>query len=406
MSDAYETSNGKINIEALDEAKIGNVTYDTLEEAVAVANADTSGEPVEIIVLNHVQLESELKIEGNIVLKTAENSPVVISGVSSRTGGVLIRVTSGKTLNIAGAITVDGNDIARDALIQNDGGSFTLGADAAVVHAKREGWGAAFFNNNGGTAYLHGDFRGNTSNVGAAIRNASGCTVYIYSGTYQSNVSAQRGGAIINQGTMTITNGIFKNNTANNTADLGGGAIDNQGTLTINGGTFQGNTAKFRGGAIYNEAAGTLTITGGTFQSNTTVNAGGAIWCAAPNSGKTVSIKNANFYSNSAIDSNGNGNGGAILCYTATIENCVFDGNTASTRAGAVCQWSGTITITGCSFANNTGATGKILYGNGTITVTNSTGITSNDVHGANITIVTETSLLSSVLMRMKNWIL
>jgi predicted outer membrane repeat protein len=60
--------------------------------------------------------------------------------------------------------------------------------------------------------------------------------------------SAIEGGAIYNQGALTMSGMTVQNNTANNA----GGAIYNQGALTMSGVTVQNNTARDAGGAIYN----------------------------------------------------------------------------------------------------------------------------------------------------------
>jgi len=55
-----------------------------------------------------------------------------------------------------------------------------------------------------------------------------------------------------------------------------GGAIHNQGTLSISGSTFTNNQAKIDGGAIFN--GDNLTITGSTFTNNQAKNDGGAMY--------------------------------------------------------------------------------------------------------------------------------
>jgi predicted outer membrane repeat protein len=57
------------------------------------------------------------------------------------------------------------------------------------------------------------------------------------------------GGAVDNNGTLTVRGGIF----SGNTTDEYGGAIDNEGQLTVSHATFTGNRAPY-GGAIYNDS--------------------------------------------------------------------------------------------------------------------------------------------------------
>src|SRR5271156_5118464 len=99
------------------------------------------------------------------------------------------------------------------------------------------------------------------------------------------------GGAIYNNGTLTVTDCTFSGNQASASAGsqgIGvGGAIYNEGTLTVTDSTFSGNQVTggsqgglVFGGAIYN-VSGTLTVTDTTFSGNqATFGAGGAIYNA------------------------------------------------------------------------------------------------------------------------------
>ncbi|MCX8072238.1 MAG: hypothetical protein N3C12_07295 [Candidatus Binatia bacterium] len=61
---------------------------------------------------------------------------------------------------------------------------------------------------------------------------------------------AHPGGAISNDGTLTVSNSTFSNNNNNNFPGARGGAIYNTATLTISNSTFSKNTATSEGGAI------------------------------------------------------------------------------------------------------------------------------------------------------------
>ena len=88
-----------------------------------------------------------------------------------------------------------------------------------------------------------------------------------------TNFTAQEdGGAINNNGELTITESTLNNNTAKY-----GGAINNNGELTITESTLNNNTAQEDGGAINNNE-GELTITESTLQQNTAQWYGGAIY--------------------------------------------------------------------------------------------------------------------------------
>ncbi|MEN6553016.1 MAG: hypothetical protein ABFC34_09040, partial [Methanobacterium sp.] len=167
------------------------------------------------------------------------------------------------------------------------------------------------------------------------------------------------GGAIYNNGTLTIKDSKFIGNKA-----AEGGAIFNNGTLTIKDSKFIGNKAA-EGGAIFNSGAN-LKITGSTFTGNMAQNNGGAIY----NYYGTLKVTNTTFTNNSAYT------GGALRNYGGTLEatSCSFAGNNATT-GGALWNYGGTLevkdsTLTGNNATESGGAIWNIV---GTLDVRGST---------------------------------
>lgn len=107
-------------------------------------------------------------------------------------------------------------------------------------------------------------------NHGGAIFNNGVLTVN--NSDFDYNRARRQGGGIYNLGTMTINATTFQDNEADYSGDPGGsgGAIWNGGVATINGSTFAGNTASQSGGAIANAFGGIMTITNSTISANTT----------------------------------------------------------------------------------------------------------------------------------------
>ena len=116
-----------------------------------------------------------------------------------------------------------------------------------------------------------------------------------------TNCKNQNVGAIVNNGTLTITNSTLNNNTGSGYVEYGlhkggiGGAIYNNGTLTITNSNLNNNQAR-EGGAIYNN--GTLTITNSNLNNNnaTENGGGGAIYGYYVN----LTITNSNLNNNNA----------------------------------------------------------------------------------------------------------
>src|SRR5271155_1187730 len=127
------------------------------------------------------------------------------------------------------------------------------------------------------------------------------------------------GGAIYNNGTLTVTNSTLSGNQATGGSQgIGvGGAIWSEGTLTVTDSTLSGNQATGGsqgglgfGGAIFN--AGTGTVTDSTFSGNQATVGGGAI----ENSSGTLTVTNSTLSGNSAASLLGggieNGAGGTV----------------------------------------------------------------------------------------------
>jgi predicted outer membrane repeat protein len=192
-----------------------------------------------------------------------------------------------------------------------------------------------------------------------------------------SNVS--NGGAIENDGTLTVTGSTFSANMAGS----GGGGIENgdegTGVLTLTDDTFSGNSSGSNGGAIEND--GTLTVTASNFSDNTSAN-GGAIGNASGFT-ETGTVTASTFSGNTAA-----GNGGAIDngdegTGVLTVTASIFSGNSSGFNGGAIdngdYSGTGTTTVTTSTFSGNSASNhgGAIdngdQLGNGTLIVTAST---------------------------------
>jgi hypothetical protein len=76
------------------------------------------------------------------------------------------------------------------------------------------------------------------------------------------------GGAIQNEGALTLESCIFNDNQTNSTStSYSGGAVYTSGNLTVLGCTFYNNKSGYRGGAIY-RGGGNVTLTGNLFTGN------------------------------------------------------------------------------------------------------------------------------------------
>ena len=138
--------------------------------------------------------------------------------------------------------------------------------------------------------------------------------------------NASTGGAIQNNGILTVKNSTFTYNNA-----YMGGAIYNINILNLSSCTFTGNTATY-GGAIYNDNI--LNIVGGSFNKNTALNCGGSVYnYYTTNNNGTLKVTGTSFSGNNAIYG---GAIGAISHFgTLIINSSTFTGNNA-TWGGAI----------------------------------------------------------------------
>lgn len=214
------------------------------------------------------------------------------------------------------------------------------------------------------TENLAGVHDGYISTENGSVAQVSGVLNVSDGAQFTNNKTDGNGGAIFNDGTMTLGDGVlFTDNSAKF-----GGAVWNQGTLKAEAGTkFIGNKAIKAGGALYNEDNTTINSLAGIMFENNSARQGGAINNAWRNKGKGTlaanikSISQSRFVNNSAIQSEGGAirNQGII----GEIKGTVFDSNIAG-EGGAL--WNGSLgqvgVIDDVDFINNK-ATLKNLSG-------------------------------------------
>ncbi len=170
-------------------------------------------------------------------------------------------------------VVFDNNDGAPGAAIyNNDGGKATINS-SLFSHNETFGGGGAIYN----AAKAEVTISDSTFTTNQSLSNSGGGAIYnvgkmtITSSTFTMNDSQGRfgwGGAIWNsgEGVLDVVNSTF----AQNTAGHSGAAIrnDNQGQTTIQFSSFVGNSTDVWGGALYIEG-GTITISNSLFSQNT-----------------------------------------------------------------------------------------------------------------------------------------
>ena len=197
---------------------------------------------------------------------------------------------------------------------------------------------------------------GGQADRGGGILNSG--TLTVTNSTLSANSAIDGGGGIFNySGTLTVTNSILNANSA-----IDGGGIGNFGTLTVTNSTLSANSARSGGGGIYNR--GNVTITSSTLSVNTASNYGGGI----DNDG-TVTVTNSTLSANSV----GGVGGGIENSGTLTVTNSTLSGNSAD-RGGAIDNIVlGTVTVTNSTLSGNSASNGGGIDNLGNLAVTGST---------------------------------
>ena len=299
-----------------------SVLSDVVELKNQISAATTEEKTIEIG--GDFVLSSEIAITGSrkIILKAVRDTNFIRQSPTSIFN--MIRVDAGSSLKIQAAdgfaVNFDGNC--------SDVTSLNIPTSTPYLNSIFYVKGELFLDENI-------TLQNNKNTLGAAIYNDNG-VVYCGGIKIYKNIAFDNGGAIYNNGKLTLTNCKI----SNNQATMFGGAIINYATLIVENSSFDNNV-----------------VTSEAVNPNIPNNAGGAI-CVS--SGK-VNISNSIFDSNKVVPAqSGNQNnvsaGGAITVKgTADVtigSNTIFSSNNAP-RGGAIAVFDGNLTVNGATLSNN-----------------------------------------------------
>ncbi len=257
-----------------------------------------------------------------------------------------------------------------------------------VAYGYGEGWGAP------------------TTNCGAGMHNQSSSPTVINC-TFSDNAASRGGGMYNYYASPIVTNCTFVNNSAsdgagvfnwnsspiltkctfeNNLATSGGGGMSNwnDSLPMVTDCTFTGNSADYVGGAISNSES-SLTVTNCVFLDNSaTIGFGGGIGDIGSEDGTSqLLVTGCTFLSNTAEDG-----GGMSIASLATVSDCLFSGNLATTHehgGGGMLIGGTSVTVSNCTFERNSAQMGGgLTIANSSPEVANCTfwGNTADDGHG------------------------
>lgn len=314
------------------EAKIGDTSYGTLDEALKQAQAkdevvlqkDHKGN-IKITEWIKLNLNGK-KIEGNVdvdLSKKQDDETDAEKKVEIVDGTITGATESGVTIKDAG----DTNVLLKDLTIEKN-----KGKQGGGVHIE----------NSQNVTIDHSTIQGNTGTRGGGIYTEHS-TVEVKDSTFEKNTATDDGGAIAatQNSSLTVRNSKVLENKA---ADTAGGILAEKSTLEVTDSIIDGNRASVGGGLYISDidAPGETkedkpehTITRTEITNNTAdgQGIGGGIYLGA----QKLTITDSKLTGNNTISKNGQTQGGAIVAYSPgdfTLDNTLIQGNTADVGGG------------------------------------------------------------------------
>lgn len=314
------------------EAKIGDTSYGTLDEALKQAQAkdevvlqkDHKGN-IKITEWIKLNLNGK-KIEGNVdvdLSKKQDDETDAEKKVEIVDGTITGATESGVTIKDAG----DTNVLLKDLTIEKN-----KGKQGGGVHIE----------NSQNVTIDHCTIQGNTGTRGGGIYTEHS-TVEVKDSTFEKNTATDDGGAIAatQNSSLTVRNSKVLENKA---ADTAGGILAEKSTLEVTDSIIDGNRASVGGGLYISDidAPGETkedkpehTITRTEITNNTAdgQGIGGGIYLGA----QKLTITDSKLTGNNTISKNGQTQGGAIVAYSPgdfTLDNTLIQGNTADVGGG------------------------------------------------------------------------
>lgn len=300
---------------------------------------------------------------GGIITFNCGPTPITITVTSEKAIIVNTRLDGGSLVSLSGGGTTRVFNV-------NAGATLDL-ANVTIRDGNANGLAGGGLLNNGTTTINDVGFINNTASVGGGIANYSVLTVtngLFFGNAAHPDQGYTGGGGIVNGlpnsaiGLLTVVQSTF----SDNTSDFTGGGIQNFGSAAVVDSTFNGNNAVYQfGGGITNY--GYLTLSGSTFTNNTAGINGGAIDTIV-----ALTVTQSSFVNNNAVY-----RGGAINNFLGSIRvsQSTFSGNFGGAYGGGLANDAGAATVIASTFNTNRtdGVGGALANNDSLLTIINST---------------------------------
>ena len=321
-----------------------------------------------IAISDSLFVNNSADVEGGAIdIDSAINNPIVTVENSKFVNNTPQAIHNSKELHLGIETFTD----LQNAIDLVDG-ILTLDSDIAMTDDEAAG----FVNGVAINKNIRIDGKGHTisaEDLGRIFSIGEGFTVTLTNATL-INGKATEGGAIYNDGSLTLSDVKL----SDNAADSYGGAVFNNGELVVSDSVFDSNdivnrgsaSVDYGGAAIYNWYDGILTVSGSNFTNNIKNYKNGDRLVGAITTIGNATVSGSNFVNNSGRWGGAISATGAELrknSSTLTVSNTIFKDNSAL-YAGAVYIWGSNYNIADCVFDNNT------AFGKGNMTPNNNNG--------------------------------
>ena len=321
-----------------------------------------------IAISDSLFVNNSADVEGGAIdIDSAINNPVVTVENSKFVNNTPQAIHNSKELHLGIETFTD----LQNAIDLVDG-ILTLDSDIAMTDDEAAG----FVNGVAINKNIRIDGKGHTisaEDLGRIFSIGEGFTVTLTNATL-INGRAVEGGAIYNDGSLTLSDVKL----SDNAADSYGGAVFNNGHLVVGNSVFDANdivnrgsaSVDYGGAAIYNWYDGVLTVSGSNFTNNIKNYKNGDRLVGAVATIGDATISDSCFVNNAGRWGGAISATGAELrknSSTLTVSNTIFKDNSAL-YAGAVYIWGSNYNIADCVFDNNT------AFGKGNMTPNNNNG--------------------------------
>lgn len=305
---ADDSGTGSLRQAIADICPGGTITFDTSLSGQTIALASTLSIGKDITI-DGSSLSSNIKLDGAsslpILVGIGNENLITIKNIDFSNAQYGINHSFGALQVINSSFSGNDTGIQSETQLTITNTSFSENATGIVNFGVLQVEDSSFSNNGRGIyneevfdLSLPGDatiVRSSfTQNYQGGIKNQNG-TLTVTNSSFTNNTS-EYGGGIENNGTSSVSNSQFTNNTVTQV----GGGIFNSGNLTLTTSTFTGNNSGENGGGIY--SSGGMEAVSSTFSGNTAVNLGGGISVVG---GVDLQMTNSTFDNNSASQGGG-----------------------------------------------------------------------------------------------------